>query len=60
MDVEPDSDNSGGDDDEFDQIIDATPVTDRIGLAKLEKERARATVTSRTFSSNTLEAPKRR
>ncbi|KAH7349602.1 DUF367 domain-containing protein [Plectosphaerella cucumerina] len=57
-DVEPDSDN-GEDDDEFDNIIDATPVTDRIGLAKLEKERSKATITSRTFSSNVVSAPKR-
>jgi pre-rRNA-processing protein TSR3 len=47
-DVELDSDNGEGDD-EFDNIINATPVTDRIGLAKLEKERSRTTVTSRTF-----------
>lgn len=57
-DIEPDSDN-GEDDDEFDNIINATPVTDRIGLAKLEKERSRATVTSRTYSSNVIDAPKR-
>ncbi|ROT42745.1 DUF367 domain-containing protein [Sodiomyces alkalinus F11] len=57
-DIEPDSDN-GEDDEEFDNIIDATPVTDRIGLAKLEKERSRATVTSRTYSSNVIDAPKR-
>ncbi|KAF4337548.1 pre-rRNA-processing TSR3 [Fusarium beomiforme] len=64
--VQPDSDNEGigseydDDDDEFDNIIEATPVTDRIGLAKLEKERSQATVTTRTFSSNTVGAPSRR
>lgn len=60
-DVEPDSDNGedGEDNDDFDSIIDATPVTDRIGLAKLEKERSRATVTKATFSSNTVSAPTR-
>ncbi|KAF4456581.1 pre-rRNA-processing protein TSR3 [Fusarium austroafricanum] len=64
--VQPDSDNerSGSDDDEdddeFDNIIEATPVTDRIGLAKLEKERSQATVTTRTFSSNVVGAPSRR
>ena len=47
-------------DDEFDNIIEATPVTDRIGLAKLEKERSQATVTTRTFSSNAVGAPYRR
>jgi pre-rRNA-processing protein TSR3 len=57
-DMEPDSDN-GEDDDEFDNIINATPVTDRIGLVKLEKDRARATVTSRGFSSASVSAPKR-
>lgn len=64
--VQPDSDNerSGSedddDDDEFDNIIEATPVTDRIGLAKLEKERNQATITTRTFSSNAVGAPSRR
>lgn len=57
-DIEPDSDN-GEDDDEFDNIIDATPVTDRIGLNKLEKERSRATITSKTYSSNEVSAPNR-
>ncbi|KAK4242853.1 hypothetical protein C8A03DRAFT_28852 [Achaetomium macrosporum] len=57
-DAEPDSDN-GSDDDEFDNIINATPVTDRIGLIKLEKERSRIQTTSRTFSSGGASAPKR-
>ena len=55
-DAEPDSDN-GEEDDEFDNIIAATPVTDRIGLQKLEKERSRATLTG-TFSSASISAPK--
>ncbi|KAI1082575.1 DUF367-domain-containing protein [Whalleya microplaca] len=59
-DVEPDSDNGDEeDDDAFDNIIDATPITDRVGLTKLEKERARANVTSRTFTSGSASAPKR-
>ncbi|KAF4472533.1 pre-rrna-processing tsr3 [Fusarium albosuccineum] len=60
--VEPDSDNGESDDgdDEFDNIIEATPVTDRIGLAKLEKERAQASITTKTFSSNSVGAPYRR
>ncbi|KAL2260567.1 hypothetical protein VTK26DRAFT_5362 [Humicola hyalothermophila] len=57
-DAEPDSDN-GSDDEEFDNIINATPITDRIGLAKLEKERSRITKTSVTFSSGGASAPKR-
>ncbi|KPM35751.1 hypothetical protein AK830_g10827 [Neonectria ditissima] len=60
-DVEPDSDNGDDedDDDEFDNIISATPVTDRIGLAKLEKERERAAITTKTFSSSFTSAPGR-
>lgn len=58
-DAEPDSDNGDDDDDEFDNIIDAVPVTDRTGLSKLEKERAKAQVTSRTFMSGGAAAPKR-
>ncbi|KAH0441896.1 hypothetical protein CcaCcLH18_01756 [Colletotrichum camelliae] len=57
-DIEPDSDN-GEDDDDFDNIINATPVTDKIGLTKLEKERSQSTVTSKSFSSNIVSAPKR-
>ena len=61
-DVQPDSDNGssdGGEDDDFDQIIDATPVTDKIGLAKLEKDRERAAITTRTFTSGSVSAPNR-
>lgn len=59
--VEPDSDNGDldGSDDEFDNIIDATPVTDRIGLTKLEKERSQAAIMTKTFSSNVVSAPNR-
>ena len=57
-DAEPDSDN-GSEDDDFDNIIAATPVTDRLGLSKLEKERARATGSaSRSFSSAAVAAPR--
>jgi pre-rRNA-processing protein TSR3 len=61
-DMEPDSDNGesdAGSDDAFDNIIDATPITDRTGLAKLEKDRARVTTTSRTFTSGGASAPNR-
>ncbi|KAH8174841.1 putative fer4-like domain in RNase L inhibitor, RLI domain-containing protein [Sarocladium implicatum] len=65
-DAQPDSDNgsdgsdgSENDDDDFDNIIEATPVTDRIGLAKLEKERAQAARTTKSFSSNSVSAPGR-
>ncbi|GAP91582.2 putative duf367 domain-containing protein [Rosellinia necatrix] len=69
LDMEPDSDNgdSGDDDDDndgdaddaFDSIIDATPITDRTGLAKLEKERAKTTIATRTFASGGAAAPRR-
>lgn len=63
LDMEPDSDNGDSDiddgDDAFDNIIDATPITDRTGLAKLEKERAKAAITTRTFTSGTAAAPRR-
>ncbi|KAI0402282.1 hypothetical protein F4802DRAFT_376025 [Xylaria palmicola] len=62
-DMEPDSDNgdseADADDDAFDNIIDATPITDRTGLAKLEKERARASVITRTYTSGGAEALRR-
>ncbi|KAJ6440911.1 RLI and DUF367 domain-containingprotein [Purpureocillium lavendulum] len=54
-----DGDHDDDDDDAFDNIIEATPVTDKIGLAKLEKERRQATTTSRTYSSNVVSAPNR-
>lgn len=60
--AQPDSDNGDeedDDDDEFDSIIAATPMTDRIGLSKLEKERSQATITTRTFTSGGASAPKR-
>ena len=64
--AQPDSDNGEDEDadedeedDEFDNIIDATPVTDRIGLTKLEKERSQAAISTRTFSSNVVSAPGR-
>lgn len=56
--AEPDSDN-GEDDDELDNILEATPMTDRIGLAKLERERAQAAIMTKTFTSGGVSAPKR-
>lgn len=63
--VQPDSDNGDDDDDddddndEFDNIIAATVVTDRIGLARLDKERERAAISTKTFSSSVTAAPGR-
>lgn len=57
--AEPDSDNGEEDDDEFDNILEATPMTDRIGLAKLERERSQAAIMTKTFTSGGASAPKR-
>lgn len=61
--AEPDSDNGDQDDsdgdDEFDNILAATPMTDRIGLAKLEKERSQAAIMTKTFTSGGASAPQR-
>jgi pre-rRNA-processing protein TSR3 len=56
-DAEPDSDN--GDDDEFDNIIDATPVTDRTGINARERAKFSEPVASATFSRSVVGAPKR-
>jgi len=67
-DAEPDSDNGSDDenssgieggDDEFDNIINATPMTDRIGLQRLERERQKAAAVKLAFSSGGANAPKR-
>lgn len=57
--AESDSDNGQDEDDEFDDIIAATPMTDRIGLAKLDRERSQAAIHTRTFTSGAVSAPKR-
>lgn len=56
-DVEADSDN--GDDDEFDNIIDATPVTDRTGIQAKERSRMGEPLISASFSRTVVGAPKR-
>jgi len=55
--VEPDSDN--GEDDEFDNIINATPVTDRTGIVAKEKAKTADPIASATFSRTVVGAPKR-
>lgn len=64
LDAQPDSDNgsdgSDEDNDDFDAIIEATPVTDRVGLRRLDKERERAGITTRTFTSGGASAPRHR
>jgi pre-rRNA-processing protein TSR3 len=56
-DIEPDSDN--GDDDEFDNIINATPVTDRIGIRAKQKAKAQEPIASAVFSRTVVGAPKK-
>jgi pre-rRNA-processing protein TSR3 len=56
-DVEADSDN--GDDDEFDNIIDATPVTDRIGIQAKQRAKTSEPLASATFSRTIVGAPKK-
>jgi pre-rRNA-processing protein TSR3 len=55
--VEPDSDN--GDDDEFDNIINATPVTDRIGIQAKQKAKANEPLASAVFSRTVVSAPRK-
>jgi pre-rRNA-processing protein TSR3 len=55
--VEADSDN--GDDDEFDNIIDATPVTDRIGIQAKQRAKASEPLASAVFSRTVVGAPKK-
>ncbi|CZS95233.1 related to RLI and DUF367 domain protein [Rhynchosporium agropyri] len=54
--VEPDSDN--GDDDEFDGIINATPVTDRIGIKAKQRSKAEEPLANAVFSRTVVGAPK--
>jgi len=56
-DIEADSDN--GDDDEFDNIIDATPVTDRIGIQAKQRVKTSEPLASATFSRTVVGAPKK-
>lgn len=55
-DIEADSDN--GEDDEFDNIINATPVTDRIGIQAKQKAKAEP-LASGVFSRVVVGAPKK-
>ena len=57
LDVEADSDN--GDDDEFDDIINATPVTDRIGIQAKQRAKASEPLASAVFSRAVVGAPKK-
>lgn len=52
------SDSDDGEDAEFDNIIQATPVTDRSGIAAKQKARAQDKVAA-TFSRGVVSAPKK-
>jgi pre-rRNA-processing protein TSR3 len=54
-DVEVDSDN--GDDDEFDDIFNATPVTDRIGIEARQRAKASEPLACAVFSRTVIKAP---
>lgn len=56
-DIDADSDN--GDDDEFDDIINATPVTDRTGIQAKVRSRAQESEASVVFSRTVVGAPKK-
>ncbi|KAI9725051.1 MAG: hypothetical protein M1812_000327 [Candelaria pacifica] len=56
LDAEADSDN--GEDDEFDDIINATPVTDRSGIRAKERVKGQEKV-SAVFSRTLVNAPKK-
>lgn len=56
-DVAVDSDN--GEDDEFDDIINATPVTDRTGIQARLRAKVQEPLASATFSRTVVGAPKK-
>lgn len=55
-DDESGSDIGGGEDDDFDNIINATPVTDRSGIAAKQKQKAQDQISAR-FSRTVIDAP---
>ena len=57
LEVEPDSDN--GEDDEFDDIINATPATDRIGIQAKQRAKAQEPLASAVFHRAVVGAPKK-
>lgn len=60
-DAESGSDIGGAEDDEFDNIMNAAPVTDRAGITAAQRKRAmeKEGKLSATFSRNVVTAPKR-
>jgi pre-rRNA-processing protein TSR3 len=60
VDPEDESESDHGLDDEFDNIIQATPVTDRTGITAKQRLKTQDKKTSATFMSTSLAAPSRR
>jgi pre-rRNA-processing protein TSR3 len=59
-DSEAEADSDNGDDDEFDNIINATPVTDRTGIQARQKAKSSEPFTSAVFSRTIIGAPQKR
>ncbi|EAW08062.1 ribosome biogenesis TSR3 family protein [Aspergillus clavatus NRRL 1] len=57
-DSDAESGSAGSDDEEFDKIIDATPVTDRTGIIAASKRKGKETF-SASFSRTVVSAPQR-
>jgi pre-rRNA-processing protein TSR3 len=59
-DSDAESGSAGSDDEEFDKIIDATPVTDRTGIIAASQRKGKGKETfSASFSRTVIDAPKR-
>jgi pre-rRNA-processing protein TSR3 len=59
VDSDAESGTDGSEDEIFDKIIDATPVTDRTGIIAIQRLKGKDTITA-SFSSTTMSSPKRR
>lgn len=58
VDSDAESGSAGSEDEDFDNIINATTVTDRTGLKEIQRRRGKETV-SASFSRTEISAPKR-
>ncbi|OJJ47514.1 hypothetical protein ASPZODRAFT_141103 [Penicilliopsis zonata CBS 506.65] len=58
VDSDAESGTAGSEDEAFDSIINATPVTDRTGIIAMQRKKAKETV-SASFSRTVVSAPKR-
>ncbi|KAJ5157378.1 Ribosome biogenesis protein TSR3 [Penicillium canariense] len=58
VDSDAESGSAGSEDEDFDNIINATTVTDRTGIKEIQRQRGKETV-SASFSRTEISAPKR-